>query len=246
MDITDYSAMGQIAVAFIAGLISFLSPCVLPLVPGYISIVSGSSLEQLKAQKETSLRRTVLTNSITFIIGFSITFIVLGASATWLGQVLVSWRQLLDKIAGLVLIVFGVHVLGIVKINALYQDKRFHSVEKPRGAIGALFLGLAFAFGWTPCLGPILAGILAIASTKQTVTEGMLLLGVYSAGLGIPFLITSLALNKFLSFYGRFKKHFHAVEMVSGALVIAVGLLMVTGSLSRLAAWFSFLNRFAL
>ena len=246
MDITDYSAMGQIAVAFIAGLISFLSPCVLPLVPGYISIVSGSSLEQLKAQKETSLLRTVLTNSITFIIGFSITFIVLGASATWLGQVLVSWRQLLDKIAGLVLIVFGVHVLGIVKINALYQDKRFHSVEKPRGAIGALFLGLAFAFGWTPCLGPILAGILAIASTKQTVTEGMFLLGVYSAGLGIPFLITSLALNKFLSFYGRFKKHFHAVEMVSGALVIAVGVMMVTGNLTRIASWFSFLNRFAL
>jgi cytochrome c-type biogenesis protein len=246
MDITDYSAMGQIAIAFIAGLISFLSPCVLPLVPGYISIVSGSSLEQLKAQKETSLLRTVLTNSITFIIGFSITFIVLGASATWLGQVLVSWRQLLDKIAGLVLIVFGVHVLGIVKINALYQDKRFHGVEKPRGAVGALFLGLAFAFGWTPCLGPILAGILAIASTKQTVTEGMLLLGVYSAGLGIPFLITSLALNKFLSFYGRFKKHFHAVEMVSGALVIAVGVMMVTGSLTRIASWFSFLNRFAL
>ena len=246
MDITDYSAVGQIAVAFIAGLISFLSPCVLPLVPGYISIVSGSSLEQLKAQKETSLLRTVLTNSIAFIIGFSITFVVLGASATWLGQVLVSWRQLLDKIAGLILIVFGVHVLGIVKINALYQDKRFHSVEKPRGAVGALFLGLAFAFGWTPCLGPILAGILAIASTKQTVTEGMLLLGVYSAGLGIPFLITSLALNKFLSFYGRFKKHFHAVEMVSGALVIAVGVMMVTGSLTRIATWFSFLNRFAL
>jgi cytochrome c-type biogenesis protein len=246
MDITDYSAVGQIAVAFIAGLISFLSPCVLPLVPGYISIVSGSSLEQLKVQKEASLLRTVLTNSVTFIIGFSITFVVLGASATWLGQVLVSWRQLLDKIAGLVLIVFGVHVLGIVKINALYQDKRFHNVEKPRGPVGALVLGLAFAFGWTPCLGPILAGILAIASTKQTVAEGMLLLGVYSAGLGIPFLMTSLALNKFLSFYSRFKKHFHAVEMVSGALVIAVGVMMVTGNLTRIATWFSFLNRFAL
>jgi cytochrome c-type biogenesis protein len=153
---------------------------------------------------------------------------------------------LLDKIAGLVLIVFGVHVLGIVKINALYQDKRFHNVDAPRGAAGSLLLGLAFAFGWTPCLGPILAGILAIASTKQTVSEGMLLLGVYSAGLGIPFLLTSLALNQFLSFYSRFKKHFHAVEMVSGALVIAVGIMMVTGSLTRLATWFSFLNRFAL
>ena len=247
MDISDYSAVGQIAVAFIAGLVSFLSPCVLPLVPGYISIVSGSSLDQLKArEKDTSLLRTVLLSSVMFIVGFSITFILLGASATWIGQALVSRRELLDKIAGLILIVFGIHVLGIVKISALYQDKRFHNVEKPRGVAGALVLGLVFAFGWTPCLGPILAGILTIASTKQTVTEGMLLLGVYSAGLGIPFLLTSLALNQFLSFYGRFKRHFHAVEMVSGALVIAVGVLMITGSLTRLASWFSFLNRFAL
>jgi len=247
MDITDYSALGQIAVAFIAGLVSFLSPCVLPLVPGYISIVSGSSLDQLKAQdKDVSLSRTVLLSSVVFIIGFSITFVLLGASATWFGQVLVSRRYLFDKIAGLILIVFGVHVLGIVKINALYKDKRFHNVQKPRGVLGAFVMGLAFAFGWTPCLGPILAGILTIASTKQTVAEGMILLGVYSAGLGIPFLLTSLALNQFLSFYSRFKKHFHAVEMVSGALVIAVGVLMVTGSLTRLAAWFSFLNRFAL
>ncbi|PYS02674.1 MAG: cytochrome C biogenesis protein [Acidobacteria bacterium] len=247
MDITDYGAIGQIAVAFAAGLVSFLSPCVLPLVPGYISIISGSSLDQLKARdKDVSLFRTVLLNSIMFIAGFSLTFILLGASATWIGQVLVSRMQLLGRIAGLILIVFGIHLLGIVKINALYQDKRFHNVEKPRGVAGAFVLGLAFAFGWTPCIGPILAGILTIASTKQTVTEGMFLLAVYSAGLGIPFLLTSLALNKFLSFYGRFKKHFHAVEVASGALVIAVGLLMVTGSLSRLATWFSFLNRFAL
>jgi len=247
MDITDYSAAGQIAVAFIAGLVSFLSPCVLTLVPGYISIVSGSSLDQLKARdKDASLLRTVLLSSVMFIIGFSVTFILLGASATWIGEVLVSRRELLDKIAGLILIVFGIHVLGIVKINALYKDKRFHNVDKPRGVFGAFVLGLAFAFGWTPCLGPILAGILTIASTKQTVTEGMLLLGVYSAGLGIPFLMTSLALNQFLSFYGRFKKHFHAVEVASGALVIAVGVLMITGSLTRLASWLSFLNRFAL
>lgn len=233
--------------AFIAGLVSFLSPCVLPLVPGYISIVSGSSLDQLKARdKDASLLRTVLLSSVMFIIGFSVTFILLGASATWIGEVLVSRRELLDKIAGLILIVFGIHVLGIVKINALYKDKRFHNVDKPRGVFGAFVLGLAFAFGWTPCLGPILAGILTIASTKQTVTEGMLLLGVYSAGLGIPFLMTSLALNQFLSFYGRFKKHFHAVEVASGALVIAVGVLMITGSLTRLASWLSFLNRFAL
>src|SRR2546430_4372784 len=221
MDITDYSAAGQIAVAFAAGLVSFLSPCVLPLVPGYISIISGSSLEQLKArEKDASLLRTVLLNSVMFIVGFSITFILLGASATWIGQMLLSRMRLFGKIAGLVLIAFGIHLTGLVKINALYKDKRFHNVEKPRGLLGALVLGLAFAFGWTPCIGPILAGILTIASTRQTVAEGMFLLAVYSAGLGIPFLLTSLALNKFLSFYGRFKKHFHAVEVASGALVI--------------------------
>jgi cytochrome c-type biogenesis protein len=136
--------------------------------------------------------------------------------------------------------------MGIFKINFLYKDKRFHNVEKPRGLFGALVLGLAFAFGWTPCIGPILAGILTLASTKQTVSQGMFLLSIYSAGLGIPFLLTSLALNKFLTFYSRFKKHFHAVEVVSGALVIAVGVLILTGSLTRLATWLSFLNRFAL
>jgi cytochrome c-type biogenesis protein len=233
--------------SFFAGLVSFLSPCVLPLVPGYISIVSGSSLDQLKARaKDASLFRTVLLNSIMFIVGFSITFILLGASATWIGQVLVSRMRLLGQLAGLILIVFGIHLMGIFKINFLYKDKRFHNVEKPRGLLGALVLGLAFAFGWTPCIGPILAGILTLASTKQTVTQGMFLLAIYSAGLGIPFLLTSLALNKFLAFYSRFKRHFHAVEVVSGVLVVAVGVLMVTGSLTRLATWFSFLNRFAL
>ena len=233
--------------AFGAGLLSFLSPCVLPLVPGYLSIISGSSLEQLKAQeKDTSLFKTVLMNSIFFIVGFSVTFILLGASATWIGQILASRMRLLGQLAGLVLIVFGIHLTGLIKINALYKDKRFHNVQKPRGLLGALVLGLAFAFGWTPCIGPILAGILTLASTKQTVTEGMFLLAVYSAGLGIPFLLTSLALNQFLAFYGRFKKHFHTVEVVSGALVIAVGVLILTGSLSRLATYFTFLNRFAL
>jgi len=233
--------------AFFAGLVSFLSPCVLPLVPGYFSIISGSSLDQLKANaKDSNLFRTVLLNSIMFIVGFSITFIFLGATATWVGQFLLQRMRLLGQLAGIILIVFGIHLTGIFKINFLYKDKRFHNVEKPRGLFGALILGLAFAFGWTPCIGPILAGILTIASTKQTVMEGMFLLAIYSAGLGIPFLLTSLALNKFLTFYGRFKRHFHAVEVVSGALVIAVGVLILTGSLSRLATWFSFLNRFAL
>ena len=244
---SDYGTIGQVLTAFAAGLVSFLSPCVLPLVPGYLSIISGSSLEQLKAQQnDSSLLRTVLLNSIMFIVGFSITFILLGATATLIGQMLLSHMRLFGRIAGLILIVFGIHLTGIIKINALYRDKRFHNVQKPRGLLGALVLGLAFAFGWTPCIGPILAGIMTIASTKQTVAEGMFLLAVYSAGLGIPFLLTSLALNQFLTFYGRFKRHFHAVEVASGVLVIAIGVLIMTGSLSRLATYFSFLNRFAL
>lgn len=233
--------------AFAAGLISFLSPCVLPLVPGYISIISGFSLDQLQSESHnSSLTRSVVMNSIMFILGFSITFISLGASAAWLGQVLLSRMTFLQRIAGVILVIFGLHLLGIFKISFLYKDKRFHNVEKPRGLFGALVLGLAFAFGWTPCIGPILAGILTIASTKQTVDQGVFLLAVYSLGLGIPFLMTSLGLNKFLAFYSRFKRHFHAVEMVSGALVIAVGVLIFTNNLSRLAGWFSFLNRFAL
>ena len=237
----------SIFTAFVAGLVSFLSPCVLPLVPGYISIISGFTLDQLKdQQKSGSLTRTVLLNSVMFIVGFSITFMTLGASATWLGELLRSKMRLLSEIAGLILIIFGLHLLGIFKINILYRDKRFHNVEKPRGMIGALVVGLAFAFGWTPCIGPILAGILTIASTKQTVTEGVFLLGIYSMGLGIPFLLTSLGLNQFLSFYGRFKRHFRAVEVFSGALVITVGVLIMTNNLTRLASWFTFLNRFAL
>jgi cytochrome c-type biogenesis protein len=233
--------------AFAAGLISFLSPCVLPLVPGYVSIISGFSLDQLKDEEQKStVRRTLLINSVMFIVGFSITFIAGGASANWLGQVILSRMRVLYRIAGLIIIVFGIHLLGIIKINFLYQDKRFHNVAKPRGVIGALVLGLAFAFGWTPCIGPILAGILTMASTKETVSQGVLLLAVYSMGLGIPFLLTSLGLNQFLAFYGRFKRHFRAVEMASGGLVIAVGVLILTNNLSRLAGYFAFLNRFAL
>lgn len=237
----------SILTAFAAGLISFLSPCVLPLVPGYISIISGFSLDQLKeGTQKTALTRSVVLSSIMFIAGFSITFISLGASATWLGQILVTRMVLLRRLASLVLIVFGLHLMGIFKINFLYRDKRFNNVAKPKGALGALVLGLAFAFGWTPCIGPILAGILTMASTKQDVSQGIVLLAVYSLGLGIPFLLTSLGINKFLAFYSRFKRHFHAVEVMSGILVIAVGLLIMTDNLSRFASWFTFLNRFAL
>lgn len=235
--------IGLVLTAFAGGLVSFLSPCVLPLVPGYLSIISGYSLDQLKGNgQDASLKRTVVLNSIMFIIGFSITFIALGASATGIGQLLVARKQILYRIAGIVIIVFGLHVLGIFKISALYQDKRFHDVQKPRSAWGVLLFGLVFAFGWTPCIGPILAGILGIAASQQTVMQGVFLLAIYSLGLAVPFLLTSLGLNRFLTFYGRFKRHFRALEIVSGVMVVAIGLLIVTDSLTRLNSYFQFLS----
>lgn len=237
----------SVLAAFGAGVVSFLSPCVLPLVPGYISIVSGISLEQLQSEeKNQGLMKVVVINSLFFIIGFSVIFISLGASATALGQLLMSRMTILYRIAGIIIVIFGLHLIGIIKIPFLYQDKRFHNVPKPRGMFGAFILGLAFAFGWTPCIGPILAGILTFASTKDTVMQGVFLLTVYSAGLGLPFLLTSLGLKKFLSFYRRFKNHFKTVEVVSGVLVVAVGLLILTNNFTRLAGYLSFLNRFAL
>jgi cytochrome c-type biogenesis protein len=232
-----------VVMAFIAGLISFLSPCVLPLVPGYLSIISGFSLDQLKGSAhDASLKRSVIFSSIMFIIGFSITFIALGATATVLGKALLTRMPILLRIAGVIIIIFGLHLLGIFKINALYQDKRLHSVQTPRGAFGALLLGLAFAFGWSPCIGPILGTIMGIASQQDTVMKGVLLLAIYSLGLGVPFLLTSLGLNHFLAFYGRFKKHFRALEVVSGILIIGIGVLIVTNQMARMNEYFQFLS----
>ena len=233
----------SIIAAFAAGTISFLSPCVLPLVPGYISIVSGISLDRLQAGagQDSSITRIVIFNSIFFILGFSVTFITLGASATLLGAVLLSRLNILYRIAGVLIIIFGLHLIGVFKIPFLYQDTRFHNV-KPRGMMGAFVLGLAFAFGWSPCLGPILAGILTMASTRESVSEGVALLSVYSAGLGLPFLMTSIGLNKFLSFYGRFKQHLRKVEVVSGVLVVAIGTMILTNTLTRLNSYLTFMN----
>lgn len=231
--------------AFVAGIISFLSPCVLPLVPGYLSIISGVSLDQLKADaQDKALRRSVIIASIMFIIGFSITFIALGATATAVTKSLLVRMPVLRKIAGVIIFIFGLHILGVFRINALYQDKRMHHVQTKSGLLGALVLGLVFALGWSPCLGPILATILALASEQETVAKGMFLLAIYSLGLGVPFLLTSLGLNRFLSFYSRFKKHFRALEIVSGVLVLAIGILIFTDQMTRMNQYFQFLNDF--
>ena len=231
--------------AFVAGVLSFLSPCVLPLVPGYVSLISGVSVETLQ-EADRKLLSSVMFNSFTFILGFSVVFISLGAFATGIGQLTHQYHRELAIIAGIVVFVFGLHLTGIFKINALYADKRLHALKGGASPIGAFLVGFAFAFGWTPCIGPILSVILVMASSQDTVTRGIILLAVYSLGLAVPFLLTSLGVNKFLAFYSKFRRHLHTVEVISGVLLIVFGLLIATGNFTRLSSYLGFLNRFAL
>lgn len=231
--------------AFVAGLLSFLSPCVLPLVPGYVSLISGASVDELQTQERRVLG-TVMLHSITFVLGFSAVFIALGAVATSVGQLFNEYHSLLSKIAGIVVIIFGLHLTGLLKIKALYADKRMHEVKGGSSAVGSFVVGFAFAFGWTPCIGPILATILVLAGAQQTVLKGIILLAVYSMGLAVPFLLTSLGVDRFLAFYGRFRRHLHTVEVCSGILLIAIGVLIFLNNLKLLSGYLTFLNRFAL
>lgn len=231
--------------AFFAGLISFLSPCVLPLVPGYVSLISGAGVEELKAQ-DTKLLRRVMLQSVMFILGFSVVFITLGALSTGVGQLLTRYKSTLAQVAGVVIILFGLHLTGIFRINALYADKRLHGVKGGASPWGAFVIGFAFAFGWTPCVGPILAVILTFAAEQDTVWKGIGLLAIYSLGLAVPFLLTSLGIERFLVFYKRFQKHMHMLEVASGGLLIVLGVLLVMGRFNVISGYFSFLNRFAL
>ena len=231
--------------AFVAGILSFLSPCVLPLVPGYVSLISGATVEDLQAGDRRMLG-TVMLHSLTFILGFSVVFIALGAVATGIGQFANEYHNLLAKAAGIIVIVFGLHLTGLLKIKALYADKRLHDVKGGSSALGSFAVGFAFAFGWTPCIGPILATILVFAGAQQTLFKGVLLLAIYSAGLAVPFLLTSLGVDRFLGFYTRFRRHLHTVEVISGVLLIAVGVLIFMNNLKLLSGYLAFLNRFAL
>ena len=231
--------------AFLAGLVSFLSPCVLPLVPGYVSLISGAGVEQLKTQ-ESQLLRKVMVNSIAFILGFSVVFITLGAVATEVSQMLSRYRSTLAQIAGVVIILFGLHLTGVFKIKALYTDARLHSVKGGSTAWGAFVIGFAFAFGWTPCVGPVLTVILTFAAAQDSITKGVMLLAIYSMGLAVPFLLTALGVERFLKFYSRFRAHMHAIEVASGALLVALGVLLVLGRFTIISNYLSFLNRFAL
>ena len=231
--------------AFVAGLASFLTPCVLPLVPGYVSLISGVGVEELKTQQASVLRKVML-NSLAFIIGFSIVFVTLGALSTAVGQLASQYKPLLAQVAGVVVILFGLHLTGILRINALYTDKRLHGVKGASTLWGAFVIGFAFAFGWAPCVGPILAVILGFAAAQDSVAKGILLLSIYSLGLAIPFLLTALLIERFMKFYSGFRRYMHVVEVVSGGVLIVLGLLLVFGRFTVLSRYFSVLNRFVL
>jgi len=225
-----------IGIAFIAGVLSFLSPCVLPLVPGYISLMSGVSIDRLKEGGSSSnARRAVIFNSLAFNAGLSVIFLALGTTAGLIGAAIINniWVRV---IGGLIIIAFGLQLIGLLKISTLYKDTRFFSNEKPRGALGSFTLGIAFAAGWTPCIGPILGGIIGLAATSGGWRSGLLLSAFYSAGLAVPFLLTGLGINQFLAFYGKFRKHLHKVEVVSGVVLIVVGLLVMSGQSTLLTS----------
>jgi cytochrome c-type biogenesis protein len=222
--------------AFIAGLLSFLSPCVLPLIPSYVTYITGLSFSDMKAEHPThKVRQQTMTHSLIFIAGFTTVFVLLGASATLLGNFMQEHMNILRMTGGALVVIFGIHVSGIFDIGILLGEKRFTLHRKPAGYLGSYLVGLAFAAGWTPCIGPILASILIVAATVDTVYHGMLLLLCYSAGLGTPFFLSSLALHKFLSFFNRYKKNIRIFEIITGLFLIVIGILIFFNYLSILS-----------
>lgn len=225
-------------VAIGAGLISFLSPCVLPLAPPYLCYLAGASLDELTASDklDNALAKRVFIASIIFVLGFTTVFVALGAAASVIGQLLRAHLNTLAIVAGVMIIIMGLHFLGVFKISALYKEARYQPA-RPAGSIGAYFMGVAFAFGWTPCIGPVLSAILAVAAVQDTVGEGALLLGAYSFGLGIPFIVAAFAVKPFLNWMQRFRKHIGTVEKAMGGLLVLTGILFITGSFTTFAYW---------
>ena len=235
MELTQITYFG----ALVAGLLSFASPCVLPLIPAYISFLGGASLDQLTAEAgiDNALARRVFISAIAFVLGFSTVFIIFGATATALSGLVAQNAILLSQIAGVVIVIFGLHYMGAFRIGFINFEKRFHLENKPAGLIGSFILGLAFAFGWTPCVGPILASVLMVAASGDSALYGTSLLTVYAAGLGIPFLIAAFAVKPFMTFMRKFRLHMRKIEITIGVLLIATGVAIFTGDLVEVANW---------
>ena len=250
-DMTGESiSLGAIATAFGAGLISVLSPCVVPLLPGYLSLVSGVSIDDLRGVEDLKrLRGRIRLGSAGFVAGFSTVFVLLGASATALGGFLRGFelnvfglRVGAIQLAGLVIVAMGLHLLGVLRIPLLYRDTRFQPRDRPRGVLGTFVVGAAFAFGWSPCVGPILGGILTLAGSHDTVYQGMGLLAVYAAGLAVPFLLAGLSVELFFRSLARVRQHLRRIEQLSGALLVALGLLIASNRFTWMNQYLSFLN----
>jgi cytochrome c-type biogenesis protein len=227
--------IGFLAAVF-AGLLSFLSPCVLPLVPPYLCYIAGTSIEELSQADARKARWPIIGSSLLFVAGFTTIFVLLGATASALGLVLRQYLWLLSWAAGLAIIVMGLHFLGVFRLNALYREKRAE-VAKPAGPLGAYVMGLAFAFGWTPCIGPVLAAILAVAGSSDTVGRGMALLAAYSFGLGIPFIAAAFALGRVAGLIQRFRSGFRKIEIVMGILLVVTGVAFLSGGMERMSFW---------
>ena len=227
----------SIPAALAAGVISFLSPCVLPLVPPYLIYLTGATIEHVASDEDQSVsKRAVMLSALAFVAGFSTVFVALGASASLIGGLIRAWSAQLSIVAGIVIIVMGLHFLGLTRIGFLMREGRL-PIPKPVGLWGAYVMGLAFAFGWTPCIGPILAAILSVAASEETVAKGAGLLAVYSAGLGIPFLIAAFMLERFSSVLAGMKKHLATIEHVMGVLMVLVGIGFLTGAVSNVSIW---------
>jgi len=235
--------MGDVTLiaAFLAGVVSFVSPCVLPLIPGYLSFISGVSVDELEGTiARGRLLGKVLGNSLSFILGFSIVFILLGASATALGSYLLTHQLIFFKVAGIIVVLFGLIMAGVLKIKFLSGEKRFFFKSKRFGLAGSILVGMAFGFGWTPCIGPVLGSILGLASLQESVSKGVVLLSAYSIGLGIPFLLAGVAINSFYTFSKAIRRYFQIIEIMSGKLLVLLGIMMFTGDISILAGVTSF------
>ena len=226
------SASLGIGISFTAGVLSFLSPCVLPLIPSYVSFITGLSLDDVQRS-----RRITLIHSLLFIAGFTIVFLLLGATATVLGQVLLRQRDWVGRIGGVLVIVLGLYLLGVFNIGALAMERRVHIANKPLGYLGTLLVGMAFAAGWTPCIGPILGGVLTYTASSADLNRGLVLLFAYSLGLAVPFLLAALMIDRFMELFQRYRGALVWMSRISGVLLIAVGILMITGSMTVLSAW---------
>ena len=220
-------------VALISGMFSFLSPCVLPLVPAYICFITGNSYQDIREGSERA-RWTMLWPAVAFVLGFSTVFIALGAGASAIQGVLLEYKEIFARISGVMIIILGLHFAGVIKLSFLHKEARFQTQNEQRGLIGAYVIGLAFAFGWTPCIGPILATILTLAATQEHFSQGIILLTIYSLGLGVPFIIASVTINGFLNTSEKLRKHMRTIERAIGALLMITGLAIFTGSLQDL------------